>query len=166
MSELATPEDRQRNGRALVTSTALAGHFGVSQPYISKLMAEGVIERLPGGRFDQDVCRLAYLRWLRDPARRSARTQADADYVKVKTEMLRLRLLEKRRELVPVADLKELIDTFVGLVLTKLGGLPARVAGTDLGARRKAEAVVIELRREIATACNEMADQCGEPDEP
>jgi hypothetical protein len=26
-----------------------------------------------------------YIRWLRDPERRSARTQADADFVKAKT---------------------------------------------------------------------------------
>jgi hypothetical protein len=52
------------------------------------------------------------------------------------------------------------------LRLTKLGGLQARVAGADLGARRKAEAVIFELRREIAEACNKMGDERGEPAEP
>jgi hypothetical protein len=60
-------------------------------------------------------------------------------------------------------DVNELIDSMAGLVLTKLGGLPARVAGADLGARRKAEAVILELRREIAEACNKLADERGEP---
>jgi len=50
-----------------------------------------------------------------------------------------------------------------GLVLTKLGGWPARIAGADLGLRRRAEAVLHELRTEIANACLEMADKCGEP---
>jgi hypothetical protein len=46
---------------------------------------------------------------------------------------------------------------------TKLGGLPARVAGTDLVVRRRAEAVLRELRTEIANACLEMANKCNEP---
>jgi hypothetical protein len=97
------------------------------------------------------------------PGAKVGARQADADHVKVKTEMLQLRLMEKKRQLVRVDDVNELIDTFVGLVLAKLGGLPARVGGADLVARRKAEAVVLELRREIAAACNAMADQRGEP---
>ena len=43
-----------------------------------------------------------------------------------------------------------------GLVLTKLSGWPARVAGTDLVVRRRAEAVLRELRNEIATLCLKM----------
>ena len=48
-------------------------------------------------------------------------------------------------------------------MLTKLSGWPARVAGADLVVRRRAEAVLRELRTEIAKACLEMADKCGEP---
>jgi hypothetical protein len=56
-----------------------------------------------------------------------------------------------------------MIDEMAGLVLTKLGGWPARVAGSDLVVRRKAEAVLRELRTEIANASLEMADKCSEP---
>jgi hypothetical protein len=44
----------------------------------------------------------------------------------------------------------------------KLSGWPARVAGTDLVVRRRAEAVLRELRTDIANACLEMADKSGE----
>jgi hypothetical protein len=80
---------RHKGAAGGVTATALAVHLGVSQPYISLMAAEGVIPRRPDGRFDQDVCRLAYLKWLRDPARRSVRSQADAAHVTVKTDALR-----------------------------------------------------------------------------
>jgi hypothetical protein len=46
-----------------------------------------------------------------------------------------------------------MIDSMAGLILTKLG-VPARVGGIDLEARRKAEVVVPELRREIAEAAS------------
>ena len=54
---------------------------------------------------------------------------------------------------------RSMIDQMAGLVLTKLGGWPARVAGADLVLRRRAEAVLRELRTEIAEACTEMADK-------
>jgi hypothetical protein len=53
-------------------------------------------------------------------------TQADADHVKVKTEMLQMRLMEKRRELVRRADVDALIDGIAGVTLTALSSLSAR----------------------------------------
>jgi hypothetical protein len=40
---------------------------------------------------------VAYLRYLRRERQQSPRTEADADHVKVKTEVLQLRLMEKSR---------------------------------------------------------------------
>ena len=77
--------------------------------------------------------------------------------------MLQLRLMQARRELVSREAHEAMIDQMAGLVLTKLGGWSARVAGTDLVVRRRAEAVLQELRTDIANACLEMADTCGEP---
>jgi hypothetical protein len=164
VSPLAQAPARRERPVATVTATELGAHLALSRQRIGTLAdVEHVIQRLPDGRFDQDDSRLRYLRWLRDPARRSARSEADAEHVKVKTELLRLRAMEKRRELVRREDVNELLDAIAGLVLTKLGCLPARVGGADLVARRKAESVVLEVRREIAAACSAMADERGEP---
>ena len=70
--------------------------------------------------FDIDASRVAYLRFLRRERRQSPRSEADADHVKVKTEMLQLRLMEKRRELVRRAELDALIDGIAGTVFTHL----------------------------------------------
>ena len=140
----------------------MAQHLDCSRTYIGKLEAEGVIQRQRGG-FPLDQSRVAYLRYLRRERQQSPRSEADADHVKVKTEMLQLRLMERKRELVPRDVYESMIDQMAGLVLTKLGGWPARVAGHDLGLRRRAEAVLRELRTDIANACLEMVDKCGEP---
>jgi hypothetical protein len=170
MTEVATTENRpaQRNGRdpALVTSTALARHFGVTQTYVSKLMAEGVIERRPDGLFDQDVSRLKYLTHLRSENRRSARTEADAAHVKAKTEMLQLRLMEKKKQLIPATEHEAFVETLTGLFLTGLSGFAARCGGRDLAVRREIDRAVYDLRVELSHAANRMADERGEPDEP
>ena len=67
------------------------------------------------------------------------------------------------RELVSCEAHEAMIDQMAGLVLTKLGGWLAHIAGADLGLRRRAEAVLRELRTEIAEACSKLADEQSEP---
>ena len=58
-----------------VTATALGKHLDLTIQRIKQLANEGVIEQLSTGRYDQDACRIAYLRWLRAPERRIAKSQ-------------------------------------------------------------------------------------------
>jgi hypothetical protein len=130
MTETAAPVaksvPRPRSGRAAtVSASALALHLDCSRTYVGKLEAEGVIQR-QGNGFPLDQSRVAYLRYLRRERQQSPRTQADADHVKAKTEMLQLRLMEKRRELVRRDDVDALIDGVAGVTLTALSSLPAR----------------------------------------
>jgi hypothetical protein len=106
---------------ATASASELALHLDCSRTYIGKLEAEGVIQR-QGDGFPLDHRRVAYLRYLRRERRQSPRSDADADHVKVKTEMLQLRLMEKRRELVRRDAHEAMIDQMAGLVMTKLGG--------------------------------------------
>ena len=126
---VAKPVSRPRSRKpATVSASALALHLDCSRTYIGKLEAEGVIQR-QGDGFPLDQSRVAYLRYLRRERQQSPRAEADADHVKVKTEMLQLRIEEKRRELVRRDVHEAMIDQMAGLVLTKLGGWPARIAG-------------------------------------
>ncbi len=145
-----------------VSASGLASHLDCSRTYIGKLEAEGVIQR-QGDGYPLDRSRVAYLRYLRRERQQSPRSEADAAHAKAKTELLQIRIEEKKRTLVRRDAHEAMIDQMAGLVLTKLGGWPARIAGADLGLRRRAEAVLHELRIEIAEACQQMADTCGEP---
>ena len=75
-----------------VTATALGKHLDLTIQRIKQLANEGVIEQLPNGRYDQDACRIAYLRWLRAPERRMQRSKVDSDFVKAKTELIAIRV--------------------------------------------------------------------------
>jgi hypothetical protein len=97
---VAKPVSRPRSRKpVIVSASALVLHLDCSRTYVGKLGAEGVIQR-QGDGFSLDRSRVAYLRYLRRERQQSPRTEADADHVKVETEMLQLRLMEKRRELV------------------------------------------------------------------
>jgi hypothetical protein len=147
-----------------VTATQLGRHLDLSRQRVQQLVDEHVIARLPNGRFDQDDSRVRYLRWLREPERRSARTQADAEHVGAKTEMLQLRLMEKRGDLVRQSDVDALIDEIVGVTLTAMSSMPARCAPRgDFATRRCIEQVVFEVRTEIANIAQRKADEAGEP---
>jgi hypothetical protein len=145
-----------------VSASALALHLDCSRAYIGKLEADGVVQR-QGDGFPLDQSRVAYLRFLRRERQQSPRAEADAKHAEAKTALLQIRIEEKQRTLVRRDAHEAMIDRMAGLVLTKLGGWPARIAGQDLGLRRKVEAVVRELRVELAVACTKMADEANEP---
>ena len=75
--------------------------------------------------------------------------------------MLQLRLMEKKHELVRQDDVNELIDQIAGITLTQLSGMAARCSRDIV--RRNIDAVVMQIRREIAEACNKAADAANEP---
>ncbi|MET0710613.1 MAG: hypothetical protein ABWY82_27795 [Tardiphaga sp.] len=88
----------------VVTANSLATHLGCTRQNIARLTAEAIIEQRSDGHYDQTASRLRYIKHLRSEHRRSPRTEADAAHVALKTEMLQLRLLEKRRKLVRRED--------------------------------------------------------------
>jgi hypothetical protein len=144
---------RRSTKPATVSASALALHLDCSRTYIGKLEADGVIQR-QGSGFPLDESRVADLRYLRRERQQSPRAEADAAHVAVKTEMLQLRLMEKRRELVRRAEVDELIDGIAGVTLTALSSLPARCAPRgDLAIQRSIERVVFEVRTKTNVQC-------------
>ena len=125
---VAKPVSRPRSRKpATVSASALALHLDCTRTYIGKLEAEGVIQR-QGDGFPLDQSRVAYCDTCGASAaiaaqggRRRSRQGQDRD--------VQLRLMEKRRELVRRDEHEAMIDQMAGLVLTKLGGWPARIAG-------------------------------------
>jgi hypothetical protein len=132
---------------ATVSASVLALHLDCSRTYIGKLEAEGVIQR-QGDGFPLDQSRVAYLRYLRRERRQSPRSEADADFQRAKSELIRLRVAEKKRDLIPLDEAISHMDEVVGLFLTHLSGFAARCGGRDLAVRRAIDQAVYELRRE------------------
>jgi hypothetical protein len=160
---VAKPVPRRRSRKpATVSASALAKHLDCSRTYIGKLEDEGVLQR-DGSGFDVNASRVAYLRFLRRERRQSPRSEADADFQRAKAELIRLRIAEKQRTLIPLDEAVGHMDEVIGLFLSRLSGFAARCGGRDLVVRRAIDTAVYDLRVELSEACSKMADQRGEP---
>ena len=171
MTQAMTTQKRataKRNGRAdhgatLVSGYALARHFGITRQAVDVLASTGVIERRAADhKFDQDQSRLKYFAHLRAEHRRSPRLQADAAHIAAKAEMLQIKIMQQRRELVLQSDVTAMFDQVCGIMLTALSGLPARCS-RDPAVRRNIELVTHQVRIELAQVCEQMGDKAGEP---
>ena len=160
---VAKPVSRPRSRKpATVSASALAQHLDCSRTYIGKLEAEGVIQR-QGDGFPLDQSRVAYLRYLRRERQQSPRSEADADFQRAKSELIQLRIAEKKRSLLQAEEVFEQLDQMVGLFLTGLSGFAARCGGRDMATRHAIDKAVFDLRVEISQAATALADQYGEP---
>ena len=130
---------------------------------ITQLIDEGVLSRLPNNRFDLDASCTAYLRWLRDPARRIARRQVDADCVAATTALIAIRVREKKGELIEREYARSVGDKAIATVLTAMAGMAARIGGSDLQLLRKVDQIVCETPVQLAGILNELGDEAGEP---
>ena len=117
-----------------------------------------------GDGFDLDQCRIAYLRRLRRERQRSPSAAADTEFTAAKAELIKVRIMEKKKVLMLVAEHEAFVESVVGLFLTLLTSMPAQRAPLgDMQNRRRLEAWVFKTRITIADAANKLADQAGEP---
>ena len=165
---VAKPVCRPRSKKAAtVGASALAEHLDCSRTYIGKLEAEGVIQRRSDGKFDQDQCRAAYLKHLREARKLSPRGAADVALQQAKAELVQLRVAERKATLIPGAQHEARVEAIAGVVLSALSSMPAQCAPVgDLPARRKLERWVHDVRLAMVKTMNEIADAEGEPEAP
>jgi hypothetical protein len=55
------------------------------------------------------------------------------------------------------------MEKLIGIVLTKMSGMGARIGGRDLQLRRRVDEVVYETRVDLANTFNKLADENREP---
>jgi len=136
-----------------VSATKLGEHLDLSRQRIASLVSEGVIERRPDGRFNLDGNRVAYIRWLRSPERRSVRSEAASEFQREKARFLALKIAQLEGRLIEYAEAEAAIDFLMGTVLSELGSLPVRVT-RDLTLRQVIETEVLAIRHRLADAAD------------
>ena len=141
----------------IVTITSLARHLGCSRQNITHLTDQGIIQRRSDGHYDQSTCRLQYIAHLRTEYRKSPRAASEQELQKARTKLYQIKVQKAEGLLMATSECAEFMEDLMGLVISTVEGWPARIGGTDLTLRRKAERLVVELRTEIADAALERA---------
>jgi hypothetical protein len=126
---------RKKSG---VSALVLAKHLGLSVGRIHKLAAEGIIPRLASGGFDQDVCRLAYIKYLSNEGRRSKDSDAKTRAQEARTRRIEMQVRREEGETVDLAETEEVFEDVLGIYRAELAGVPASCT-RDLGLRETME---------------------------
>jgi hypothetical protein len=135
----------------LVNATDLAKHLDLTRQRVSQLEADGVIKKSAGGKFDQNVCRIAYLRWLRDTDRRATKSAAASRVSDARTREIELRIAQREKKLIETSEAFSILDEIIGIYGDSYRGLPAR-ATRDLKVRRAIQAEVNATQERVVTA--------------
>jgi hypothetical protein len=155
----------QENGQP-ASSVRMAAHLCIDRAYLTKLVSQGVLSQRADGRFDVDSNRRAYIEFLREARKRSPKSEADSAFTQAKAELIQIRIMERKKELMLASECYEMIDEIHGLFMTALSSLPAKIGGRDLGERRKVEKAIYDMRVELSAAALARANERGEPDPP
>jgi len=137
------------------TASEVARHLDLSPQRVGVMVNEGILKRVPSGRFDLDRCRTDYIRWLRAaPQRNQTKAPAAARALEAKARSLELKTAREEAELIPIGAVEEVIDDIVGTFNSELTGVPA-ACSRDLEVRGRIEDRV----NEAITRCRGRFDQ-------
>jgi phage terminase Nu1 subunit (DNA packaging protein) len=134
-----------------VSAAVLAKYLDLSERHIGRLADEKVLPRQQDGkqsRFDLDICRLKYIRYLRDEGRRVVHSDSRERASTARAEVLELRAAKERGELCHFADIEEVFSDVIGTWRSELSGMPAACT-RDLSLRQTMEGYI-----------NDTADRC------
>jgi hypothetical protein len=133
----------------------MANHLDLSRERLRALVAEGVLEQSPGGGFDLDKTRRAYIRFLRQrPARsagQDALRNAKVKQVELRTQRDEKTLLKQCIDQVDKFNL-EANQRLVGQLMS----IPARFT-RNLADRKRLEGMIDDVRRVEARWCRDEA---------
>jgi phage terminase Nu1 subunit (DNA packaging protein) len=120
------------------TQRQMATHLDMSQQRVAQFAADGTFPSLPDGKLDQDVCRVAYIRWLRDETRKSSASANTSRVQAARAAQIELQTAREVGKMVEIADVIEWQSEILGMLRSELTGVPA-AATRDLPARAEIE---------------------------
>lgn len=151
-------------GDSLSTQQQVARHLDLSARAIADLQERGVLPHAGRGGLDLDVCRVAYVRHLREQAAGRGAGYGELDLAAERARLAKeqadsqaMKNSELRGELIPRGDVEPLMCMLTSGVKLRLGSVPSRAAPEVRLAGSDVEAEEL-LRHFIDEALNELAE--------
>lgn len=146
----------------MATIAEVAAHLDVSSETIQQLKKRGTIPGALRGQMDLDLCRVAYLRHLRERAAGRAPSGGEDDSLDLVTERARLaaeqadhwaaRNAQSRRDLAPPADITLAVAGLIELSKARLMRVPAKVAQGDTALRTQIADAIEDALSDLTVA--------------
>ncbi|KQB17102.1 hypothetical protein H9N28_07190 [Rhodobacter capsulatus] len=134
---------------ATITLAGLRRLTGAEAGELESMIAAGTLPALDGDRLPMVEAVQAFLHHLRDTARTASASAAMARARDARAEASELALAISRRDLVPDAEAETAADYVCGVIVDRVGGMPARVT-RDLRDRRRIEETLRAAQEGIA----------------
>jgi hypothetical protein len=143
-------------GANVITSEFAGKLLMITPTRVRQLAREGWIVQIARNQFRLIDVVQGYIKFLRDDARRSTISQAEAKIKEARATEIQVRTAERLRELIATDDAVGAVETFAGTVLAEFSGMPARCS-RDKAVRRAIENEIYEMRLRIAAKLGQLA---------
>ncbi|KQB12534.1 hypothetical protein H9N28_10145 [Rhodobacter capsulatus] len=142
---------------ATITLAGLRRLTGAEPGELESLIAAGTLPALDGDHLPMVQAVQAYLTHLRETARTASASAAMARARDARAEASELALAVSRRDFIPDGEAEMATDFLCGIIVDRIGGLPARVT-RDRQDRRVIEAALAKAQEGIAADLAQLPD--------
>jgi len=149
---MSTSETDEQRGT--ITTDMAARLLMVSKARIGQLEKMEYFQKIAKNRWNLAAVVQGYIKFLKDEERRSSKSAGASRIQSIRGDRLEMEMAEKRRQLVPVEDVRVVLDSAAGLMRSEMMAVPARFT-RDVADRKRLDGI-------IATAMNKVADGMDE----
>ena len=121
----------------------------VTEEWVNKLHKMEYLPKAGRGKWNLVSVVQGYINFLKDDERRSSKSASASRMQEVKTERLEQQMMAERRDLIPLADARLVLDTAAALIQSKMMSIPAQYT-RDPVERARLEALVSAQLNTIA----------------
>ena len=134
-----------------VSTMDLADLLGFTTAHIRSLSREGVLPKADRGKFDLAAAVQSFVKWKAATSERTSGAQStSADNLRdQRAHEITIKIAQRERELIPLADAIESHDEVTGEFLASLSSLPARISGV-LRERQRLESIFDQERLRLS----------------
>lgn len=138
------------NRSTTLTVAQAAALLGRSERWVQEIARAGYIQKSEPGRYGIAALIRGAISYYEDQIEKSRKAAVSTKATDARTREIELRIADRMRDLIPQADVLEVVDRMAAMVRDEFSGLPARFA-RDRKRRR-------ELGREVEAALARVDD--------
>ena len=146
-----------KDDEAGVVSTEMASKLlMISAARLGQIEKMEYVKKVGRNRWNLVNLVQGYINFLRDEDRRSSKSAGASRIQSIRADQLEMDVAAKRRELVPIEDVRLILDSAAGLMRSEMMAVPARFT-RDVGERKRLDGLMAAAMNKVADGMDEKA---------